>query len=198
MAHITLGIETSCDETAAAVYHSTKGLLSNERYSSIALHQQYGGVVPEIASRAQLEKINYIVQRALDNAGVLLEDIDTIAITHKPGLPGSLLVGLCFGKAVAYAANKKLIGVNHLEGHIFSSFLEHNVPFPHMCLSVSGGHTGLYIVNGFGDYKLIAYSLDDAAGEAFDKIAKLMNLGYPGGPIIEKMAQEEGFKDYFS
>jgi N6-L-threonylcarbamoyladenine synthase len=205
---ITLGIETSCDETAAAVYHSTQGLLSSTLYSQIELHKKFGGVVPELASRSQLEKINPIVAAALEQANLSLGDIDVVAVTNKPGLPGSLLVGICFAKAIAYSATcpskleeqsrgKKIIGINHLEGHAFSSFLEHNVPFPHLCLTASGGHTSLYLIRNFGDYEVLGETQDDAAGEAFDKIAKLMNLPYPGGPVIEKLAREVEFQDFF-
>ena len=192
-----LGIETSCDETGAAVYESSKGLLSNALFSQIEMHKLIGGVVPEIASRSQLDKIAPIITAALEQAGIRLVDIDVVAVTNKPGLAGSLLVGLCFAKAIAWAEQKKLIGVNHMEGHIFSVFLEHNVPFPHLCLTASGGHTALFLVRGFGDYTLIGHTEDDAAGEAFDKIAKLLNLPYPGGPEIEKRAQEIGFQDFF-
>jgi len=194
---LTLGIETSYDETAAAVYHSTQGLLSSTVFSQIELHKNFGGVVPELASRSQLEKINSIVALALEQANVLLDDIDVIAVTNKPGLPGSLLVGTCFAKAIAWAKNKKLIGVNHLEGHVFSASIEHNVPFDHLCLTASGGHTSLYLVRGLGDYEVLGETQDDAAGEAFDKIAKLMNLPYPGGPIIERLAQEVDFQDFY-
>jgi len=195
--YLTLGIETSCDETAAAVYHSERGILSNKLFSQIDLHRIYGGVVPEVASRSHLEKINLIVQEALDAAGVTLDDINVIAVTSNPGLAGSLLVGLCFAKGIAYAQDKKLIGINHLEGHAFSAFLEHDIPFPHLCLTASGGHTALYLVQDFGDYQVIGQTLDDAAGEAFDKVAKLINLPYPGGPVIEKLAREMEFKDFF-
>jgi len=201
-----LGIETSCDETSAAVYRSQHGtirggteqLLSNVIFSQIDLHKHFGGVVPEIASRSQLEKINPVVQEALDKANVTLDDIDVIAVTCKPGLAGSLLVGVCFAKAIAAATNKKLIGVNHLEGHAYSSFLEHTVPFPHLCLTASGGHTALYLMHDFGNYEVIGQTKDDAAGEAFDKIAKLIGLPYPGGPIIETLARDVHFQDFFS
>jgi N6-L-threonylcarbamoyladenine synthase len=193
---ITLGIETSCDETAAAVYHSTQGLLSSTLYSQIELHKNFGGVVPELASRSQLEKINSIVPQALSQAQLTLDDIDVIAVTSKPGLPGSLLVGVCFAKALAWAKNKKLIGINHLEGHAFSASIENTVPFDHLCLTASGGHTSLYLVKGFGDYQVLGETQDDAAGEAFDKIAKLMNLPYPGGPVIEQLARSLDFKDF--
>lgn len=194
---ITLGIETSCDETAAAVYHSEKGLLSSTLYSQIELHKNFGGVVPELASRSQLEKINPIVSEALTQACITLDDVDVIAVTNKPGLPGSLLVGVCFAKSLAWAKNKKLIGVNHLEGHAFSTGIEHNVPFPYICLTASGGHTSLYLMKDFGDYEVLGETQDDAAGEAFDKIAKLMDLPYPGGPVIERLAREVSFKDFY-
>jgi N6-L-threonylcarbamoyladenine synthase len=197
MKRITLGIETSCDETAAAVYHEEKGILSNVLFSQINLHKQYGGVIPEIASRTQLEKINIIIEQALQTADVSLDAIDVIAVTHKPGLPGSLLVGVCFAKAMAWATQKKLIGINHLEGHAFSSFIENNVPFPHLCITASGGHTSLYYITNFGEYQVLGQTVDDAAGEAFDKIAKLLNLGYPGGPIIEQLASQVHFEDFF-
>ncbi|MDR3645972.1 MAG: tRNA (adenosine(37)-N6)-threonylcarbamoyltransferase complex transferase subunit TsaD [Candidatus Babeliales bacterium] len=192
-----LGIETSCDETAASVYKTDVGVLSSVLFSQIDLQKEYGGVVPEVASRSHLEKIRPIIQKALDDAKCTIDDIDTIAITTKPGLPGSLLIGLCFGKTIAWAKQKKIIGVNHLEGHAFSSFLENNVPFPHLCLTASGGHTNLYLIHGFGDYIFLGQTLDDAAGEAFDKIAKLINLPYPGGPEIEKLAKEANFQDFF-
>ena len=198
-----LGIETSCDETAAAVYDSeNKRILSSSIFSQVKLHEVYGGVVPEIASRSHLEKIDLIVWHALQEASCTLEQIDAVAVTYKPGLIGSLLIGICFAKSIAWAANKKLIGVNHLEGHIFSSFIGEggeilDLPFPFLCLSVSGGHTSLYLVKDFGEYEQLGQTLDDAAGEAFDKIAQLLGLGYPGGPVIEKLALEVGNKDFF-
>jgi tRNA N6-adenosine threonylcarbamoyltransferase len=190
-----LGIETSCDETAAAVYHQEKGLLSSELFSQTELHKASGGVIPEVASREQLEKIEPIISLALTKAQVTLDTIDVIAVTNRPGLPGSLLIGVCFAKAIAFALSKQLIGINHLEGHVFSPFLEHTIPFPHLCLTASGGHTSLYLVRDFGDFITLADTRDDAAGEAFDKIAKLMNLPYPGGPILETLAQEVDFVD---
>ena len=193
-----LGIETSCDETGAAVFEEGKGILSNVLFSQVNLHKAFGGVVPEIASRSQLEKIAPILEKSLSDAQITLSDIDVIAVTNKPGLPGSLLVGVCFAKALAWAKEKQIIAVNHLEGHAFSSFLEHNVPFPHLCITASGGHTSLYLIEDFGNYKVLGQTLDDAAGEAFDKIAKLLNLPYPGGPVIEKLAAEVNFKDFFS
>lgn len=195
--HLTLAIETSCDETAAAVYHSNKGALSNELFSQTDLHQQYGGVVPEIASRSHIEKIHSIVQKSLNTAHCTLDDITGIAVTTKPGLAGSLLVGTCFAKALAYARNLPIIGINHLEGHVYSGMIEQDIPFPFLCLAASGGHTSMYLVHDFGEYEVIGTTLDDAAGEAFDKIAKLLNLGYPGGPIIEKLGLAVDFKDFF-
>lgn len=192
-----LGIETSCDEVAASVFDSEKGVLSNVLFSQIALHEIYGGVVPEVASRSQIEKINSIVLQALDKAHCNLDSIDCIAVTTKPGLSGSLLVGLCFAKALACAKQKKIIGVNHLEGHAFSSCIEYKVPFPHLCLTASGGHTSLYLMHNFGEYTVLGATLDDAAGEAFDKIAKMMKLPYPGGPLIEQLAQKVNFQDFF-
>jgi N6-L-threonylcarbamoyladenine synthase len=197
MGRLTLGIESSCDEIAAALYEEGRGVLSNHLFSQIELHRKFGGVVPEIASRSHLEKISLIVEQALTYAQVTLDTVDIIAVTNKPGLPGSLLIGLCFAKALAYAQKKPLIGINHLEGHIFSSFLSNDVPFPHLCLTASGGHTALYLVNNFGDVELLGQTIDDAAGEAFDKIAKLINLPYPGGPIIEKLAFKAHFADFF-
>lgn len=194
---LILGIESSCDETAAAVYSSQRGIISSELFSQIALHKQYGGVVPEIASRSHLEKITPITHQALEKASCKLADISAIAVTYTPGLPGSLLVGLNFAKALAYTAQKSFIGVNHLEGHIFSACIEHKIPFPFLCITASGGHTALYLVQDFGVYSLIGHTLDDAAGEAFDKISKLIGLGYPGGPIIETYAQQAGFVDFF-
>lgn len=193
-----LGIETSCDETAAAIYASKAGLLSHYLYSQIALHKQFGGVIPELAARSHIEKINAIIEVTLAKAEKSLNDIDIFAVTNKPGLAGSLLVGVCFTKALAYACQKPIIGINHLEGHIFSAFIEHPaIPFPHLCLTASGGHTSLYLVKDFGEYTLLGTTLDDAAGEAFDKIAKLLNLGYPGGPIIEQYARALEFHDFF-
>jgi N6-L-threonylcarbamoyladenine synthase len=192
-----LGIETSCDETAAAVYHGERGILSNVLFSQIDLHKNFGGVVPELASRSHLEKINGIVAESLYRANCTLADIDVIAVTNKPGLPGSLFIGVCFAKTIAWATNKKLIGVNHLEGHAFSASIEHNIPFPHLCLTASGGHTSLYLIHDYGKYEVLGQTVDDAAGEAFDKIAKLLNLPYPGGPVIEKLAASIDFQDSF-
>ena len=193
--HCILAIETSCDETAAAVYSAEHGIESNVLFSQVELHAQYGGVVPEIASRWHINKIIPIIDQALKTANRSFDDIDAIAITNTPGLPGSLLVGLASAKALAYVYKKPLIAVNHLEGHIYSAHIENEIPFPYLCLAASGGHTSLYIVHSFYSYERIAKTVDDAAGEAFDKVAKLLQLGYPGGPIIERLAREEAFSD---
>lgn len=191
-----LGIESSCDETAASVYDSEKGILSNVLFSQIELHKIYGGVMPEIASRSHLEKIRPIVATALKTANTTLNEIDVIAVTNKPGLPGSLLVGLSFAKALAWSTKKQLVGINHLEGHVYSACIEREIPFPFICLTASGGHTALYLVESYDKYQIIGHTLDDAAGEAFDKISKLMNFPYPGGPIIEKLAADLNFQDF--
>ncbi len=198
MAHeLILAIESSCDETAAAVY-GPNGMLSSVLFSQIALHRNFGGVVPEIASRSHIEKIDQIVGEALTKANVSLDDITTVAVTSKPGLPGSLLIGACFAKSLAGSLNKKIIAVNHLEGHAFSACIDNKIPFPFLCITASGGHTSFYSITDFGNYTTLGATADDAAGEAFDKIAKLLEVGYPGGPIIEKLAEQVDFKDYFS
>ena len=197
MKYMVLGVESSCDEVAVAVYHTDKKLLSSKLFSQTEMHKKYGGVVPEIASREHIKKINQITQEALDAAGITLDDVDVIAVTSKPGLPGSLLIGTCFSKALAGSLNKKIIAIDHLEGHAFSANIEHDIPFPFLCMTASGGHTNMYKVTGLGEYEVLGTTLDDAAGEAFDKISKLLQLGYPGGPIIEKLAREAGFKDFY-
>ncbi len=192
-----LGIESSCDETAAAVVRCGEQIASNVVYSQIATHQAYGGVVPELASREHLRAIIPVVRKALDDAGKTYDTIDAIAVTQGPGLAGSLLVGLSFAKALAFAASKPLIAVNHLEGHIHAVLLEErqrgnrNLDFPILALVVSGGHTHLYLAETREDgwvYHNVGQTRDDAAGEAFDKVAKLLELGYPGGPIIDSLA----------
>ena len=205
MMRYILGIETSCDETAVAVFDAQEQrILSNVLFSQIHLHKRYGGVVPEIASRSQLERINLILDTALHDAGINLDTIDAIAVTNRPGLAGSLLVGICFAKALAWCKKKPIIGVNHLEGHLFSTFLkadntvETTIPFPHVALTASGGHTTLYLVTDFGEYEILTETLDDAAGEAFDKIAKILGFGYPGGAIIEQQASAVNFEDFFN
>lgn len=192
-----LGIESSCDETAAAIYSTEKGICSNTLFSQTELHKKYGGVVPEIASRSHIEKINSIIAQTIKQAHLTKNDIDVVAVTNKPGLPGSLLVGVCFAKSFAYAINAQLIGINHLEGHIFSAHIEHQIPFPYLCITASGGHTSLYLVKDFGEYALLGQTTDDAAGEAFDKVAQLLGLPYPGGPLIEQLAREVDFEDFF-
>lgn len=194
---LILAIETSCDETAASVFSSEHGVLSNVLHSQIALHKQFGGVVPELASRSHIEKIGPIVSQALEKANVILDDITAIAVTHKPGLPGSLMIGSCFAKALAGSTGKKIIPINHLEGHAFSANIEHDIPFPFLCITASGGHTSMYYIIGLGEYTTIATTTDDAAGEAFDKIAKLLGIGYPGGPLVEKRAASLNFEDFF-
>lgn len=184
-----LGIDTSCDDTSAAVLKDGKTVLSNIINSQVKLHNPYGGVVPELASREHVRNIIPVVDEALSRAEVGLDEIDGVAVTIGPGLVGSLLVGLYFAKAISYVNKIPLIAVNHLEGHILSILLEEDVPaFPFTALTVSGGHTSIYHVKNPGDYELMGQTLDDAAGEAFDKVAKVLGLGYPGGPIIEKMA----------
>lgn len=194
---LILGIETSCDETSVALYSKNHGVLSHKTFTQIPIHQQFGGVIPDIASRNQLEKIHIVTQEVFRQAPVKLSEIDAVAVTTHPGLPGSLSVGISFAKGIAFAAQKKIISVNHLEGHMFSPFLEHEVPFPHLCITASGGHTSIHYIEDFGLYRLVNYTVDDAAGEAFDKVAKLMNLPYPGGPILEKLAAEVCFEDFF-
>ena len=198
---LILGIETSCDETAAAVYDSkNQKILSNVLHSQIKLHEKYGGVVPEIASRSHLARIKSIVEQALEEAALSFDAIDTIAVTTKPGLAGSLLVGLSYAKGLAWAGNKKLVGIDHLEGHLFSSMLqadgtkrdEHS--FPYLALSMSGGHTSLYLVYSNQKYEIIGQTIDDAGGEAFDKVARMLGLPYPGGPHIEKKQKKLTFK----
>jgi N6-L-threonylcarbamoyladenine synthase len=187
---LVLGIETSCDETAAAVL-ADGALRSNVVFSQDAIHRSYGGVVPELASRRHLEVVLPVVQNALADAGLGLGDLDGIAVTHGPGLVGSLLVGLSVAKGFAYARRLPFVGINHLEGHIFAGFLEEPRPsHPFLALVVSGGHTALYACPEPLAYRLIGQTRDDAAGEAFDKVAKLLGLGYPGGPIVERTARD--------
>ncbi len=186
-----LAIETSCDDTSAAVVLNGRKILSNVVSSQIEVHQKYGGVVPELASRKHIEMIVPIVSEALKEAETPLKEIDGIAVTQGPGLIGSLLVGLSFAKSIAFAKGIPFIGVNHLEAHLSSIFVEERGPrFPYIGLVVSGGHTALFRVNGFGDYKRLGQTRDDAAGEAFDKVAKLLGLGYPGGPMIDQLSKE--------
>ena len=188
---LILAIESSCDETAAAVVKNGRTVLSNIISSQIALHTLYGGVVPEIASRKHIEKINQVIEAALSEAGVTLEEIDAIGVTYGPGLVGALLVGVAEAKAIAYAAKKPLIGVHHIEGHIAANFIENqDLEPPFFALVVSGGHTHLVRVKDYGQFDVIGRTRDDAAGEAFDKVARAVGLGYPGGPKIDKAARE--------
>ncbi len=184
-----LGIETSCDETAAAVYDGSRGLLSSVVASQDAIHGAYGGVVPELASREHLKSVVPVVEKALFDASSGRDAIDGIAVTAGPGLIGSLLVGLCFAKSLAFAWGKPLCGADHLESHVHAVFLENDVPFPYIALLVSGGHTSLFRIEGWGKMGFLGGTLDDAAGEAFDKAAKMMGLGYPGGVAIDRLAQ---------
>jgi len=187
---LVLGIETSCDETAAAVVNNGSSLLSNVIASQIDIHGPYGGVVPEIASRKHIEAVTAVIFQALDDAGVSLDDIEGIAVTRGPGLIGSLLVGLSVGKSLAYAKKLPFVGVNHLEGHIAAVFLSERRPaFPFVALVVSGGHTSVYVVQDFETFTVVGQTRDDAAGEAFDKAAKMLNLGYPGGVVIDRLAK---------
>ncbi len=187
---LILGIDTSCDDTSAAVIEDRK-ILSNIVSSQIKFHSKYGGIVPEIASRKHLEWIWDVTEKALSIANVELKEIDLISVCHGPGLIGSLLVGLCFAKSISFSAQKPIIGVNHLDAHIQAVFLEEKYPeFPFLSLIVSGGHTSLYRVDDFGKYRELGRTRDDAAGEAYDKVAKMLGLSYPGGPIIDALAQE--------
>lgn len=186
---LVLGIESSCDETAAAVVRDGREILSSVIASQIEMHKPWGGVVPELASREHLEKIDGIVSKAMADAGVGFDAIDAVAVTQGPGLIGSLLVGVCYGKSLAYGIGKPLIGVNHIEGHVYSIVFENPpVQYPALALIVSGGHTNIFHIPAEGQYKVVSRTRDDAAGEAFDKVAKMLGLGYPGGPIIERLA----------
>ena len=186
-----LAIESSCDETAAAVVKNGREVLSNVISSQIALHTLYGGVVPEIASRKHIEKINQVIEEALKEAGVTLQDITAIAVTYGPGLVGALLVGVSAAKAISFATGIPIIGVHHIEGHISANYIENkDLEPPYVCLVVSGGHSHPVVVKDYGEYEIIGRTRDDAAGEAFDKVARAIGLGYPGGPKIDKLSKE--------
>jgi len=185
---LILGIETSCDDTSAAIVKNGNTIISNIVSNQNRIHEKYGGIVPELASRSHIEMIWPVVDEALRAANVSLQDISAIAFSRGPGLIGSLLIGTCFAKSISYVSNIPLVAVNHLEGHIFSIFLESRPDFPFLALVVSGGHTSIYLVTDFSSYKEIARTRDDAAGEAYDKVAKLLGFAYPGGPIIDKLA----------
>lgn len=188
---LTLGIDTSCDDTSASVVLDGRKILSNIVSSQSYIHEKYGGIVPELASRRHIEMIVPVVDEALLAAGITLKDIDFISVCYGPGLIGSLLVGCNFAKALGFATGIPVVPVNHLEGHIFSVFLEYSdIDFPFLALLVSGGHTCLYVINGFGQYTELGRTRDDAAGEAYDKVAKILGLGYPGGPIIDRLSRE--------
>ncbi len=188
---LILGIDTSCDDTSAAIVQDGRKIISNIVSSQSDIHTKYGGIVPELASRRHIEMIMPVVEEALKQAGVTLQDLTALAVCHGPGLIGSLLVGCSFAKAVCYGKNIPLVGVNHLEGHLLSPFLEEQAPeFPFISLVVSGGHTSLYLAENYGKYTVLGKTRDDAAGEAYDKISKLLGLSYPGGPIIDNLAKE--------
>lgn len=188
---LILAIESSCDETAAAVVKNGREVLSNVISSQIELHTLYGGVVPEIASRKHIEKINQVIGEALKEAGITLEQVTAVAVTYGPGLVGALLVGVSAAKAISFAMDKPLVGVHHIEGHISANFIENKeLEPPFVCLVVSGGHTHLVVVKDYGEYEILGYTRDDAAGEAFDKVARAIGLGYPGGPKIDRLSRE--------
>ena len=186
-----LAIESSCDETSAAVVRNGRTVLSNVIYSQISIHREYGGVVPEIASRKHIEKINQVIEKALADADMKLSEIDAVAVTYGPGLVGPLLVGVSEAKAIAYACGRPLVGVHHIKGHICANYIEHpELEPPYLCLVVSGGHTHLVHVKGYCEYSVIAQTRDDAAGEAFDKVARAIGLGYPGGVLLDKLSDQ--------
>lgn len=188
---LILAIESSCDETAAAVVKNGREVLSNVIYSQIALHTEFGGVVPEIASRKHIEKINQVIGQALEEAGVGLKELAAVAVTYGPGLVGALLVGVSEAKAISFATGLPLVGVHHIEGHISANYIENkDLEPPFVCLVASGGHSHLVAVRGYGDYEIIGRTRDDAAGEAFDKVARAIGLGYPGGPKIDRVSKE--------
>ncbi|OPY59200.1 MAG: tRNA N6-adenosine threonylcarbamoyltransferase [Pelotomaculum sp. PtaU1.Bin035] len=191
MSVVILAIETSCDDTSAAVVVDGSEILSNIVSSQVDVHSRFGGVVPEVASRKHLELINYVVSESLAAAGIVYKDLDAVAVTYGPGLVGALLVGVSAAKAISYGLDLPLVGVNHLEGHIYANFLiEPGIAFPLICLVVSGGHTDLVLIKKHGSYQVVGSTRDDAAGEAFDKVARAMGLGYPGGPLIDRLSRE--------
>lgn len=191
MDKLILGIESSCDETAAAVVKNGREVLSNVINTQIDLHKKYGGVVPEIASRKHIENIDAVVEEALVKAGVTIDNIDAVAVTYGPGLVGALLVGVSFAKGYSYAANKPLVPVHHIKGHIMANFIAHKeLEPPFVCLVASGGHSHIVLVEDYTEFKILGRTRDDAAGEAFDKIARVIGLGYPGGPKVDKLAKE--------
>lgn len=185
---IILGIESSCDETSVSLVEDGKKVLSNVIYTQIEIHKQFGGVVPEVASRHHIEKITFVIDQALKEAGLTYEDIDKIAVTAEPGLIGSLMVGINAAKTIGLVYHKPVIKVNHIHGHIYANYLESDFTFPLLALVVSGGHTELVLMKDHYEFELLGETLDDAVGEAYDKVARVVNVGYPGGPIIDKMA----------
>ncbi|MFN2500834.1 MAG: tRNA (adenosine(37)-N6)-threonylcarbamoyltransferase complex transferase subunit TsaD [Pyrinomonadaceae bacterium] len=188
---LVLGIESSCDETAAAVVRDGREILSSVIASQVEMHQPWGGVVPEVASREHLDKIDHVIKEALAEAQVSVREINAVAVTNGPGLVGSLLVGVCYAKSLAYGLGIPIVGINHIEGHVFSVVFENpQIEYPALALIVSGGHTNIFYMPYEGGYKVVSRTRDDAAGEAFDKVAKMLGLGYPGGPIIERLARE--------
>lgn len=188
---LILGLESSCDETAAAVIKNGRTVLSNIISSQIDIHKEYGGVVPEIASRKHIERINTVIEEALTEAGVGLKDLDAVGVTYGPGLVGALLVGVAEAKAICFAADIPLVGVHHIEGHVSANYIENpDLEPPFLCLIVSGGHTHLVVVRDYGEFEILGRTRDDAAGEAFDKVARAIGLGYPGGPKIDKLSKE--------
>ena len=188
---LILGLESSCDETAAAVIKNGRTVLSNVISSQIDIHKEYGGVVPEIASTKHIESINTVIEEALKEAGVALKDLDAIGVTYGPGLVGALLVGVAEAKAICFAADIPLVGVHHIEGHVSANYIENkDLEPPFLCLIVSGGHTHLVVVKDYGEFEILGRTRDDAAGEAFDKVARAIGLGYPGGPKIDKLSKE--------
>ena len=188
---LILGIESSCDETSVAIVKNGREVLSNVIATQIDIHKKYGGVVPEIASRNHVENITFVIEEALEKAGITLEEVDAICCTYGPGLVGALLVGLSTAKAMAYALNKPFVGVHHIEGHIAANYITHKeLKPPYLCLVVSGGHSHLVHVKDYTEFEVLGKTRDDAVGEAFDKVSRTVGLGYPGGPIIDKMAKE--------
>ncbi|MEG6570279.1 tRNA (adenosine(37)-N6)-threonylcarbamoyltransferase complex transferase subunit TsaD [Thermoanaerobacterium thermosaccharolyticum] len=186
---VVLGIETSCDETSASVVKNGKTVMSNVIYSQIDIHKKFGGVVPEIASRNHIEAIGKVVKEALDEASINLDKVDVVAATYGPGLVGALLVGLSYGKALAYGKGIPFVGVNHIEGHISANYLDGDFEPPFICLIASGGHSHIVFVKDYGEYEVLGRTVDDAAGEAFDKVARALGLGYPGGPKIDEISK---------
>ncbi len=188
---LVLGIETACDDTSAAIVEDGQNVLSNVVWTQDTVHKKFGGVVPELAARQHVEVINHVIQESLDVANISINQVELVGVNHKHGLLRSIIVGVAAAKAIAYSCEVPLVGVHHIEGHIYSNIIQNQqIEFPHVCLTVAGGHNLLIYVMGHGKYELIGRTLDDAAGEAFDKVAKLLGLGFPGGPIIDKLSRQ--------